>query len=104
MPALGRLWRPFPADEEGALTESQRRLFVPLGGRERGLRGGETRHRDAEWRAADVVQPNLVAEGDAVGVAAVLATNADLQVRVRRAPFLDSDPHQAPYTVAVQRL
>ena len=48
-----------------------------------GLRRGEPRDRHAERRAAHVVQPGAVAELDRLGVAAVLAADADLEVRPR---------------------
>ena len=53
---------------------------VPLEGR---LGGGEAGDRHAEGRAGDVVQPDLVAEGDRGRVAAVLAADADLEVGPR---------------------
>jgi hypothetical protein len=48
----------------------------------RGLGRGEAGDRHAEGRAGDVVQPDLVAEVDDCGVAAVLAADADLEVRL----------------------
>src|SRR5262249_5783706 len=62
--------------------QTNQSLFVALGRSERRLGRRQPRHRHAEGRAADVVQPDLVAEGDAVRVAAVLATDADLQLGV----------------------
>ena len=70
----------------------------------RGLGGGQPRDRDAERRAGDVVQPDLVAEGDARRVAAVLAADADLQARSRGAARLGGDPHQLSDALAVEDL
>src|SRR5687767_13696112 len=46
--------------------------------RQRRLRRGEPRERDAVRRAADVVEPEPVAERDGVRLAAVLAADAEL--------------------------
>ena len=51
---------------------------------QRGLRRGEARERHAERRAADVVEPELVAERDRARLAAVLAADAELELRLRR--------------------
>src|SRR5439155_9913763 len=53
---------------------------------ERRLRRGQARQRDAERRAADVVQAELVAERDRARLAAVLAADAQLHVRLRGSP------------------
>src|SRR5205807_2778972 len=47
---------------------------------ERGLRGGEPRDRHPERRARDIVEPDLVAEGDRGGISRVLAADAELEV------------------------
>src|SRR4029077_16219373 len=54
----------------------------------------EARERHAVRRAADVVEPQAVAEGDRVRLAAVLAADAELQVLLGAAAALDRDPHQ----------
>src|SRR5689334_10110515 len=51
----------------------------------------EPRDRDAEGRAGDVVEADLVAEGDGPRVAAVLAADADLEPGPCRPPALDAD-------------
>src|SRR5262245_2662025 len=56
------------------------RSLVALSGSERRLGGRESGDRHAERRAADVVHSHLVAEHNALRVAAVLPTDADLQV------------------------
>src|SRR6185503_19058992 len=61
---------------------------------ERGVGGSEPRDRNAERRAADVVQPEAVAEIDAARIAAVLAADADLQVGARGAAEVDGDLHE----------
>src|SRR5438045_1899068 len=71
-------------------------LLVPLRLAERRLGRRQPGDRHAEGRAAHVVHADLVAEMHAVGVAAVLAADADLQVLVvlrlpRLAPLLDAD-------------
>ena len=55
---------------------------------QRRLRRRQAGDRHAERAAADVIQPDLVAELDRVRVAAVLAADADLQVRPRRPALL----------------
>src|SRR5258705_8323174 len=71
---------------------------------ERGLRGGEARQRHAERRAADVVEAELVAEGDAPRLAAVLAADAQLELRFDTSPPLDGDAHQVADAVEVDHL
>ena len=56
----------------------QRHLAALL---DRRLRRGEPGDRDAERGAGDVVQAGAVAELDALGIAAVLAADADLELR-----------------------
>jgi O-acetylserine/cysteine efflux transporter len=50
---------------------------------QRGAAGLEPGHGDAERRAGDVVEPDLVEEVDRGRVAAVLTTHAEVQVRAR---------------------
>src|SRR4051794_12940206 len=75
---------------------------VPL--RQRGLRGGQPRDRHAEWRARDVVQPRLLAEGDGLRVPAVLTADPQLDVR----PGASREPRghldQAADALTVERL
>ena len=54
------------------------------------------RDRDAERRARDIVQSNLMEEVDGLRVAPVLATDADLE-RVRRACVLDKFVRSLPH-------
>ena len=61
---------------------------------ERGLSGGQTRHRHAERRATHVGQAEPVAELHAVRVAAVFAADAELDVGAGAAAFFDGDLHQ----------
>src|SRR5262245_40177640 len=60
--------------------------------------------RYAEGRTTHVVQADLVTELDAVGVAAVLAADADLEVTACAAALLDADLHQPADTVKVDCL
>src|SRR6185437_5785934 len=64
----------------------------------------ESGDRDAERRARHVVEPDLVAEVHGVGVAAVFAADADLQVGPGLAALFDRDPHQPADAVTVERL
>src|SRR5262249_47660947 len=57
-----------------------------------------------EWTARDVVQAQLVAEADAVGVAAVLAADADLDVVPAGPAALDPNFHQLADALEVDRL
>src|SRR4051812_37794439 len=70
----------------------------------RSLRGGQTRDRHAERRAANVVEPDLVAEGYRAGLAAVLAADADLKPRLGCAPERRPGLDQLPDAVPVQHL
>src|SRR5690606_42098915 len=70
------------------------RLHVALGLLEGGLGGGEAGDGDAERRRTHVVQAGLMTELDAARVAAVLATNAELDVRARLAAALDRGADQ----------
>ena len=53
----------------------------------------QTSNRHPEGGAADVVQAQLVAEGDGIGIAAMLTADTDFQVNAGGAPFLDGDVH-----------
>src|SRR4051794_25552999 len=85
------------------------RLSSPTTGRRRravqgGSAGFETGHRDAERRAGDVVEAGFVEEVDAVGVAAVLATDAELEIRLGGAAAVDAGTDQRTDTFPVDRL
>src|SRR6185437_16001409 len=71
---------------------------------ERSLRSREARERDAVGRAAHVVEPDAVAELHRRRLAAVLAADAELDVRLRLPPPLHRDPHQVADTVLVEHL
>src|SRR4029078_3691101 len=71
---------------------------------ERGLRRRQPRKRDAVRRAAHVVEADPVAELDRRRLAAVLAADAELDVRLRLPPPLDADPHQVALALLVERL
>ena len=70
----------------------------------RGLGRGEPGDRHSEWAARHVIQPNLVAEQDRVGIATMFATNAALQVFLRRAAFGDTHFNQLTHARHVERL
>src|SRR5581483_9299972 len=71
---------------------------------QRRLRRREPCERDAVRRAADVVEPEPVAELDRAWLAAVLAADPDLELRLRSAPALDADAHQVADAFLVERL
>src|SRR5262245_41878047 len=71
---------------------------------ERGLRRGEARDGDAEGRARDVIEADLAEEVDARRIAAVLAADAELDARPRRAPPLLGHLHQRAHARDVDRL
>src|SRR5437588_3501978 len=71
---------------------------------ERRLRGGEACERDPERRARHVVEAELVAERDRARLAAVLAADTELELRLRAPPPLDGDPHQVADAVDVDHL
>src|SRR2546429_9199036 len=67
---------------------------------ERGLGGGEACDGNAERRARDVIERNLVAERDGGGVAAGPAADPDLELRLRLPPAPDPDPPQVAPALA----
>ena len=71
---------------------------------ERGLGGGKAGERDAIRAAGDVVEPEPVAEGDGLRLAAVLAADAQLDPGPLPAAALDGDLHQVADPLLVDRL
>src|SRR5258705_11374463 len=67
---------------------------------ERGLGGGEACDGNAERRARDVIERNLVPERDGGGVAAVLAADPDLELRLPLPTALHADPHHFAHALA----
>src|SRR3954471_7534220 len=61
---------------------------------DRRVRCGQSRDRDAEGRAAHVVQADVVAELDGFRVAAVLAADAALEIAAHAAALLDGHADQ----------
>src|ERR1039457_1744215 len=68
----------------------------------RRLRGGQAGDGDAERRAGHVVHAHAVAELHRARLAAVLAADADFQVRIRLAAALDGNLHQLANTFLVE--
>src|SRR4051812_38048192 len=103
-------WRTVTGREKRLRRHRPRRSsLVALRFTERRLGGREAGDRHAEGRAAHVVHADLVAEVHAVGVAAVLAADADLQVLVvlrlpRLAALLDADVDELADAAHVDRL
>src|SRR5215469_1797306 len=91
--------QPSPATGEG-------RLVLLRGGAvgHHRLGGGQAGHRDAVGAAGHVVQAEFVARVDRVRVAAVLAANADLEVRPGGAALADRPVHQTAHALAVDGL
>src|SRR5207245_2594896 len=71
---------------------------------ERRLCRREARQRNAVRRARHVVETELVAESDALRLAAVLPADAHLQIRLRRPTALDRDAHQVTHAALIERL
>src|SRR5258706_8618169 len=86
------------------LAHSTGSAGVGAGGLDRGPARFEPRDRYAERRAGHVVEPDLVEEVDRVRIAAVLAADADLEVRPRGPALLDRDPDEPADAVPVNRL
>src|SRR5690606_19346598 len=79
---------------------------APAGPRrhDRGAARLQPRNGDAERRAGHVVEPDLVAEVHRVGVAAVLAADAQLDPRPRLPALLGGDADEPPHAVPVEGL
>src|SRR5690349_24106726 len=86
------------------MTHVYKLLFVSLRRAQLGLSGGEAGNGDAEGRATDVVKSDFVAELEAVGVAAVLTADADLQLRVGGAAIFNDHTHQLADAFTVERM
>src|SRR3954454_11968386 len=89
-------------------TLTAMRRIVPRGEaesvRDGRLSGRHARDRHAVRRAAHVVEARHVEERDRIGVAPVLAADAQLQVRLRLAPRPGREPHQPADARLVERL
>src|SRR5581483_12149496 len=79
-------------------------LFILLHRGQRRLRSGQARDGHAEGRAAYVVEADLVAELDALGIATVFAADAKLQGGIGSAPLLGGHLHKLAHAFAVERL
>src|SRR5579871_896152 len=77
--------------------------FAREGFPERGLCRGKPRDRHAIGRAGHVVEPDLDAEGDRGGIAAMLAANAELNVFPRLPAARGRDPDKFTHAFAVDR-
>src|SRR5689334_16243687 len=74
----------------------RRLLGRPLQG---GSGRGEAGDRHPVRRAGDVLEAHPIEEIDRLWIAAVLAADAEVEIRVRRAPPLTGDPHKLPHPV-----
>ena len=59
-------------------------------------------HGDAIRRATHVVEPDLLEEGDRSGIATVLTTHPDLEIRPHRAAPVSPDLDQLAYPGLVE--
>src|SRR5919106_5416134 len=71
---------------------------------QRRLRGSNPGDRHPVRRAADVVEPGQLEERDRLGVAAVLAADAEPDLGLRLAPDPCRQPHEPPHARLVDRL
>src|ERR671937_1818131 len=69
-----------------------------------GVCGGETRDRDAKWRAGHVVQADLMEERHRGGVAAVFAAYPDLEIVTSFAAVPRRHLHELADALAVEHL
>src|SRR5579884_1289806 len=65
---------------------------------------GESGGRHAEWSGADIVEADVMAETDGVGIASVFSADPDLQVRPHSSAPLDSQTDEGTDPVLVDRL
>src|SRR3954463_13496671 len=77
-------------------------LFRPV--LNRSVRCREARDGDAEGGAAHVIESHVVAELDGLGIAAVFAADAALEILARRASLLNGHPHQYSDAAGVEGL
>src|SRR5438132_1580616 len=112
---------PQPATRSAAPSSSRRRVARLIGGAvygplpagsnsldpgllQRRLRRREPCERHPEGRAADVIQPEPVAELDRRRLTAVLAADPNLQAFLCSSAALDRYPHQVAHAALVERL
>src|ERR1700730_3273405 len=103
------LWRNWRSNKRSVATSRGNSgpscgLAIALHPGEPGVGRGQPRSRDAIRRARDVVEVELFAECDRVGVTAVLTADAHAQRRTRSPALLHCDAHEATHAVAVERL
>src|SRR5437588_10933723 len=79
------------------------RLLVAHCCAERGLRRRQTRDWHAEGRARNVIELGAVAEGHALRIAAVLAADAELDIRPRPATALSCNLDQRADAALIER-
>src|ERR1700704_1529878 len=70
-------------------------------GRERRLRRGKPCHRNPEWRTGNVIESGLMTKTYGIWIAAMLAADAELNLRPRLAPALDGDFHKLAHAISV---
>src|SRR5881628_707956 len=102
---MGLEWAIRRSDESDR-SDTRRKLAVLLhlpSCFERRLRRCQSRHRHAERRATDIAQPDAMAELDALRVAAVLAADAQLDVRPSGLTLFDSDSHKLANACLIDR-
>src|SRR5882724_7416065 len=72
--------------------------------RQRGLRRSQPRNWHSERRAAHIIKVDLMTEVDRLGIAAVLATDTDLEFRLHAATAFRAEPNQLADTLPVKHL
>src|SRR5581483_8414917 len=93
-----------PGTRPGMTTSADRSLSLARDSRaDRGLRRRKPRDRHAIGRARDIIEPDVVAERDGGGIAAVLAADADFQTRPRLAAALHADLDELADALAIDR-
>ena len=89
---------------EPLAAASSERHFVSLAAADDRLGGGQAGDRHPERRAAHVVEAGVVEEGDRLGVAAVLAAHAELELGLGLPAEPGADAHELADAVGVDRL
>src|SRR5215470_8249856 len=87
------LVRPVMDDISAESARSGRAGRSPAAGTQGGVRRGEAGDRNAVGRARHVVERELMAEDHRCRLAAVLAADPDLELRLLLAPALGADAH-----------
>src|SRR5215204_3845552 len=80
------------------------RLSVEICLSKRGVRRGETRDRQPEWRTTHIIEPDPVEEADRFRIAAMLAADSQLDIGPVLPSPVDRDLDELPDTLLIERL